>query len=249
MDFSAVSFTIARVSAYATIILTYYSSKSCINLTHFAVNTNFKLLLNFHIKLAMASIDTTTAPPSATTGKPSKPSPDRIGPVVDVGLRFLLFATALVAVIVMVTSKQSKLVTLVPGLSIHVVAKFSQSPAYVYFVAALSVACLHSVITGVLSVLVVLKPGGNSTTLQSHFVILDALLLGIVAAATGAAGGVGYIGYKGNSHTQWQKVCNHVGSFCAHFAVSIFLSLISSITLLLLVWLSVYTLSKKISIR
>ncbi|KAJ0593849.1 putative casparian strip membrane protein [Helianthus annuus] len=194
----------------------------------------------------MTSNDTTT-PPYATTVKPMAPPPenkDSIGPVVDVGLRFLLFATALVAIIVMVTSKQTKLV---PFLGISIVAKFTQSPAFVYFVAALSVTCLYSVITGVVSLLVLMKPGGQFTTLQFHFVILDALLLGIVAAATGAAGGVGYIGYKGNSHSQWNKVCDNFGSFCTHFAASIFLSLISSILLLLLVWRSVYVLSKKIS--
>ncbi|KAI7746358.1 hypothetical protein M8C21_032968 [Ambrosia artemisiifolia] len=197
----------------------------------------------------MTSTDTTT-PSYATTAKPSGPPLEHkgsIGLVVDVGLRFLLFAAALVAVIVMVTSKQTKVITFAPGISIPLVAKFTQSPAFVYFVAALSVACLYSVITGVLSVLVLMKPGGQSTTLQLYFVMLDALLLGIVAAATGAAGGVGYIGYKGNSHTQWQKVCDHFGSFCTHFAASIFLSLISSITLLLLVWFSVYVLSKKIN--
>ncbi|KAI3804637.1 hypothetical protein L1987_26336 [Smallanthus sonchifolius] len=193
----------------------------------------------------MSSIDTTV--------KPSGPPPENkgsIGPgVIDVGLRFLLFATALVSVIVMVTSKQTKLfpVPMVPGLSIAIVAKFNQSPAFIYFVVALSVACLYSVISGVLSIFVLMKPGGNSTKLQFHFVILDVLLFGIVAAAMGAAGGVGYIGFRGNSHTQWKKVCNDFGSFCSHFAASIFLSLISSITLLLLVWLSVYALSKKIS--
>ncbi|KAL8195762.1 hypothetical protein R6Q57_025515 [Mikania cordata] len=146
----------------------------------------------------MASID-------STKEKPSGPPPKSIGPVADVGLRFLLFATALVALVVMVTSKQSKLITLAPGFSIPFVAKFSQSPAFIYLVAALSVACLYSIITGVVSVLVLMKRGGSATKLQFHFVILDALLLGIMAAATGAAGGVGYIGYKGNTHTQWRK--------------------------------------------
>lgn len=75
------------------------------------------------------------------------------------------------------------------------------------------------------------------------------LLLGIVAAATGTAGGVAYIGLKGNPHTRWNKICNTFGSFCFHVASSILLSLISSIALLLLVWLSLYVLSKKIARR
>ncbi|GKE83651.1 CASP-like protein 1 [Tanacetum coccineum] len=82
----------------------------------------------------MSSIDT-TAPPKATMDpKSSGSKPGRMEQVVDVALRVLLFATALVSIIVMVNSKQTKLITLFPGLSIPVVAKFDQSPAFVYLV-------------------------------------------------------------------------------------------------------------------
>ncbi|KAJ9537110.1 hypothetical protein OSB04_029843 [Centaurea solstitialis] len=203
----------------------------------------------------MASTNPTT-PPHAATEPPTKYSApphehkvSSFGPIIDVALRVILFATALVAVIVMVTSKQTKLIPVAPGIAIPRDAKFNHSPAFIYFVAALSVACLYSIVTGALSVLALKKPGGSSTKLQLHFVILDALLLGIVAAATGAAGGVAYIGLKGNSHVRWNKICHTYNSFCFHFATSILLSLISSITLLFLVWLSVYVLSKKIARR
>ncbi|KVH91392.1 CASP-like protein 1 [Cynara cardunculus var. scolymus] len=169
--------------------------------------------------------------------------------LLDVLLRVLLFATALIGIIVMVTSEETKQIPVAPGLAVTRTAKFSNSPAYIYFVAALSVAGLYSIITGLVSVLSLMKPGGISTKLQLHFVMLDALLLGIVAAATGSSGGVGYIGLKGNSHSRWNKICHTYGSYCFHFAASILLSLISSITLLLLVWLSIYVLSKKIARR
>ncbi|KVG43266.1 CASP-like protein 1 [Cynara cardunculus var. scolymus] len=203
----------------------------------------------------MASIDTTAHPPAATDPptKYSVPPPEykgsSFGPVVDMALRVILFATALVAVIVVVTSKQTKLIPVAPGIVIPKDAKFNHSPAFIYFVAALSVACLYSIITCALSVLALKKAGGSSTKLQLHFIIFDALLLGIVAAATGAAGGVAYIGLKGNSHVRWNKICHTYDSYCFHFATSILLSLISSITLLLLVWLSGYVLSKKIARR
>ncbi|KAL8195761.1 hypothetical protein R6Q57_025514 [Mikania cordata] len=195
----------------------------------------------------MASVET-QAPLKSSAG-PHSEHKSSMGPVLDVALRVLLFATALVAVIVMVTSKQTKLIPVAPGLAVPVAAKFNHSPAFIYFVAALSVACLYGIITCFLSVLALMKPGGVSTKLQFHFVMFDALLLGIVAAATGTAGGVAYIGLKGNSHSGWNKICNTYGSYCFHFASSILLSLISSITLLLLVWLSLYVLSKKIARR
>lgn len=67
-----------------------------------------------------------------------------------------------------------------------------------------------------------------------------------MAAATGAAGGVAYIGLKGNSHVGWKKVCNVYDEFCRHLGASIAVSLFGSIVLVLLVLLSVYSLSKKI---
>lgn len=52
-------------------------------------------------------------------------------PVIDVVLRFLLFASSLVAVVVMVTSKQTELVA-VPGFPFRapLPAKFNHSPAF-----------------------------------------------------------------------------------------------------------------------
>lgn len=165
----------------------------------------------------------------------------------DVVLRFLLSVSALVAVVVMVTSKQTEKVPILPfpPFVAAVPAKFNHSPAFIYFVAALSVAGLYSIITTLLSFYALLKPGCCPTVL-SHFVIFDVLLLGIVAAATGAAGGVAYIGLKGNSHVGWKKVCDVYDEFCTHIGASIVVSLFGSIVLVLLILLSVYSLSKKI---
>nr|GEX36355.1 CASP-like protein 1 [Tanacetum cinerariifolium]GEZ55444.1 CASP-like protein 1 [Tanacetum cinerariifolium] len=167
--------------------------------------------------------------------------------LVDLVLRVILFVSALVAIIIMVTSKQTKMIPVAPSLAIPVTAKFSQIPAFTYYVAAMSVACLYSIITSVLSVFAMLKPKRSSIKQSVHFVILDSLLLGIMAAATGAAGAVGYIGYRGNSHTRWNKVCNVYASFCSHITGSVSISLLPSVALLLLIWLSVIVLSKRIS--
>ncbi|KVH88534.1 Uncharacterized protein family UPF0497, trans-membrane plant [Cynara cardunculus var. scolymus] len=187
----------------------------------------------------MASKSTTT-PPHSTVKSPASP-PSYMGAsglkhhvVVDVVLRVMLFATTLVGVFVMVTSKQTKMIPVAPGLVIPLDAKFTQSPAFI-------------VITGVLSILALIKRKGSSAEVLFHFVILDALLLAIMASATGAAGAVAYIGFKGNSHTRWNKVCDIYDSFCGHVAASVVLSALPSVALLLLVWLSVFVLSKKIT--
>ncbi|CAH1427639.1 unnamed protein product [Lactuca virosa] len=204
----------------------------------------------------MGSYDA-TSPPPATAGPPGKQSepPPKYNVinsslvVVVVGLRMFVFTTALVAIIVMVTSKQTKLIPVAPGVAIPLSAELNYVPSFIYLVTALSVACLYSIVSSVLSVLALMKPRGSSTKLQLHFVMIDALLLGILASATGAAIGVAYIGFKGNSHSRWNKVCNTYDSFCLRGAVSFILSLVSSITLLLLVWLSIQMLYKKTTRR
>ncbi|CAL5337826.1 unnamed protein product [Camellia sinensis] len=191
----------------------------------------------------MASKEKVAPPPEAS--EKSAPPPENIPPpavpkylvVGDVVLRFLLFAATVTAVVVMVTSKQTQ-PTSPP-------AKFNHSPAFIYFVAALSVAGLYSIITSLLSVFGLLKPRCSSK-LSFHFIIFDVLMLGIVAAATGAAGAVAYLGLKGNSHLQWTKICNVYDKFCRHIGASVAVSLFASIILALLIILSAYSLSKKI---
>ncbi|KAL7220633.1 hypothetical protein ACSBR2_013501 [Camellia fascicularis] len=191
----------------------------------------------------MASKEKVAPPPEGS--EKSAPPPENIPPpavpkylvVGDVVLRFLLFAATVTAVVVMVTSKQKQ--------PISPPAKFNHSPAFIYFVAALSVAGLYSIITSLLSVFALLKPRCSSKLLF-HFIIFDVLMLGIVAAATGAAGAVAYLGLKGNSHLQWNKICNVYDKFCRHIGASVAVALFASIILALLIILSAYSLSKKI---
>ncbi|XP_011071479.1 CASP-like protein 1 [Sesamum indicum] len=186
------------------------------------------------------------APPPEVKASADAPPVDYFA-VAEVVLRFLLFASAVVAVVVTVTSNQTKQVPLqFPPFQASLPAKFNHSPAFIYFVAALSVAGLYSIITTLLSFYALLKPGCCPQVL-SHFVIFDVLLLGVVASATGAAGAVAYIGLRGNSHLGWKKACNVYDEFCKHVGSSIFVSLFASIVLTLLVLLSIYSLSKKIT--
>ncbi|KAF8017011.1 hypothetical protein BT93_H2267 [Corymbia citriodora subsp. variegata] len=165
---------------------------------------------------------------------------------VDVALRGLLFASTLIAVLVMVTSKQTEEVAVL-GIPFPVPAeaKFNNSPAFTYFVVALSVACLYSIITALASISVVLKPVYSASFLL-FFVLWDVVMLGLVASATGTAGGVAYIGLKGNSHANWGKVCHVYDKFCRHLAASIAVSLLAAFALILLIILSIFSLHKKI---
>ncbi|XP_021728870.1 CASP-like protein Ni6 [Chenopodium quinoa] len=159
---------------------------------------------------------------------------------IDVILRVLLLAASIVAIVVMVTSKQTATV-LTPRGPIRAPAKFEHSPAFIYFVVALSVAGLYSIITAIASLSFFRK---SSIPPKLFWILLvhDVLILGIVAAATGAAGGVGYIGLKGNTHVKWMKICNFYGKFCRHIGGSIFVSLFAAVVLVLLVVVNGYSL-------
>ncbi|XP_050116991.1 CASP-like protein 1D1 [Malus sylvestris] len=180
-------------------------------------------------------------PPSKEESEatPPPPKPDYLF-LADVALRFLVFAASLTSVLVMVTSKQTVFRGRFP-----VKAKFNHSPAFIYFVAALSVAGLYALLTTLASISVIWKPICPPKMLL-HFAFLDVLILGLVASATGTAGGVAYIGYKGNEHVMWQKVCSAFDKYCKHIAGSLATSLFASVLLVLLVWLSTFTLHKKI---
>ncbi|KAF4358835.1 hypothetical protein F8388_013639 [Cannabis sativa] len=185
-------------------------------------------------------------------GKEAPPSPKPIsGPSsatctaeatcfkVDVALRVLLFASTVAAIVVLVTSKQTVRAPL------PLSAKFNHSPAFIYFLVALSIAGLYSLVTTLGSISVILKPEHSSKFLL-YYAIFDVLILGLVASATGTAGGVAYVGLKGNDHVRWQKVCSTFDKFCQHLAGSLAVSLFASVLLVLLVWLSVFSIHKKI---
>lgn len=76
----------------------------------------------------MASSDAQEAPLKSSTYEREYKS--SFGLVADVALRVLLFATALAAIIVMVTSEQTKMIPVAPGKVIARAAKFNHSPAF-----------------------------------------------------------------------------------------------------------------------
>ncbi|KAJ8434926.1 hypothetical protein Cgig2_029772 [Carnegiea gigantea] len=174
----------------------------------------------------------------------------------DVGLRLLLLAASIVAVVLMVTSKQTKNIPVptIPGLTIANPAKFDDSAALVKgnrfaeltieICENIDVLGLYSIITTIASLAVM----GKSSVPAKYFWILavhDLLVLGLVAAATGTAGGVAYIGLQGNSHVNWGKICNVYDKFCRFIGSSIAVSLFAAVVLVLLVAINVYSLYRR----
>ncbi|CAH2079019.1 unnamed protein product [Thlaspi arvense] len=185
-----------------------------------------------------STLDTekSTVPGSSTTTKSCW--------LTQVVLRLFLFAATLTSIVVMVTSNQSKTI---PGTPIRMPdAKFTHSPAFIYFVVALSVACFYSILSTLATVSAFKKPSSCSAILLLNLAIMDVVMVGIVASATGAGGGVAYIGLKGNKNVRWSKICHVYDTFCRHVGGAIAVSLVASIILLLLSIISVLSLYRRI---
>ncbi|GLT99199.1 hypothetical protein SLE2022_166520 [Rubroshorea leprosula] len=197
----------------------------------------------------MASTDKPTDP-EVPPPPPPRPAPSPCWTdcfALDVALRVLLLAAAITAVVVMVTSQQTKPSSVPSAINspIRSPAKFNHSPAFIYFVAALSVAGLYSIITIIASISVILKPEFSKKFLL-HFAFWDLLILGVVASAVGAAGAIAYTELKGNSHVTWIKVCSVYDRHCKHLAASLAVALFAAVLLALLAILSILSLHKRI---
>ncbi|KAI3955267.1 hypothetical protein MKW98_020900, partial [Papaver atlanticum] len=79
-------------------------------------------------------------------------------------------------------------------------------------------ACVYSALSLILVI-------GNRCDLA--VINLDLIILSLLCYANGAAASVFVLGDNvyGNSHKQWEKVCNLFGSYCSHTATSIFSSM------------------------
>lgn len=164
----------------------------------------------------------------------------------DFLLRLLALATTLVAAVVMGLAKETKVfqVPLIPGVSVinmTVPAKMRYSSALVYFVVANAISCAYSAFSLVASMGV----GSRGKGLALMITIVDVIIVGLLFSANGAAATIGVLGYKGNSHVNWNKVCDVYGKFCRSVAASIVVSLIGSIIFVLLVVLSLLHLHRR----
>ncbi|KAE9602012.1 hypothetical protein Lal_00041035 [Lupinus albus] len=164
------------------------------------------------------------------------PKPASSTATCDLLLRVLALILTLVATIVLGVDKQTKLVSVqivdtLPPLKVHATAQWHYLSAFVYFVVANAIACAYAAMSILLS-----KVKGLGTMIS----IVDALMVALLFSCNGATTAVGVIGYQGNSHLRWNKVCNVFGKFCNQVAVSIVLSLLGSIVFLLLLVLKLH---------
>ena len=87
--------------------------------------------------------------------------------------------------------------------------------------------------------------GTKKSSLGLLIIVLDLLMVGLLFSAVGAAGAIGLMAYVGNSHVNWNKVCNVFGTFCHQVVASVVLSVLAAVAYLFLVVLAVLGLNKR----
>ncbi|XP_052182795.1 CASP-like protein 1F1 [Diospyros lotus] len=151
---------------------------------------------------------------------PQNPPPERsqrLSSAAQIFLRLSAAAASLAAAWVMFTAKQSAVIYGMP-----LEAKYSYSSAFMFFAIANVVACVFSVIS--LLVAVVLQRSRFVPNNYYYMFIHDLLMTTLVMAACAAATAIGYVGKYGNVHSGWMAVCHHFARFCDRITASIILS-------------------------
>ncbi|XP_076956348.1 CASP-like protein 1E2 [Bidens hawaiensis] len=164
----------------------------------------------------------------------------------DFSVRFIALALTLVAAVLLGVDKETTTVSVtivssLPPLDLPVTAKWTEMSAFVYFVIANAIACSY----GATSLILMLVARGRSKLVALVVTILDLVMVGLLFSVVGATSSIGLIGYNGNSHVHWDKVCNVFDKFCHQVAVAIFVSFAGSIAYLLLIVLAALKLHKK----
>ncbi|XP_004488207.1 CASP-like protein 1B1 [Cicer arietinum] len=161
-------------------------------------------------------------------------------------LRVIAFFATASATLVMGLNKQTK--SLIVGtigstpIRATLSAKFSQTPAFVFFVIANGNASLHNLLMISMDVL---GPQYNYKGLRLALIaILDMLTMALASAGDGAATFMSELGKNGNSHARWNKICDKFESYCNRGGGALIASFIGFILLLIITIMSIAKLLK-----
>ncbi|XP_043710755.1 CASP-like protein 1E1 [Telopea speciosissima] len=164
----------------------------------------------------------------------------------EVLLRFLALLSTLIAVIVTIVSEETELVPVVvlanlPPVYVPATAKWQYSSAFVYFLVANVIACAYAALTLMLSIMKVAGTNGIAMVM----IVFDLLVVALLFSSSGAAAAIGVVGYKGNVHVRWEKVCDIFAKYCRYTATAVAVSLFGSTVFLVLLALTALHLRKK----
>lgn len=144
-------------------------------------------------------------------------------------LRLAAAAAAGAAAIIMVTSHET---TYLFGLELE--AKYTHTPAFIFFVAAYGVACAYSLL--VLPV----RPGSAGARLV---VMADVIMGMVLTGAVAATGAIAEVGRNGNSHAGWLPICGQVQGYCSHVMGALIAGFVALVVYFLIIMYSLHVIA------
>ncbi|XVF87491.1 hypothetical protein PTKIN_Ptkin18bG0124300 [Pterospermum kingtungense] len=140
--------------------------------------------------------------------------------IITIFLRLLALGATLSATVVMVTSHESTEV-----LNIKFSAKYSNTPAFKYYVIAEAIGAGYSFISLFLS---------SKSLVWRLVVTLDVVIGMLLTSSISAALAIAQVGKKGNSHAGWLPICQQVPKFCDHVTGALIAGFVAAILYLVL---------------
>jgi uncharacterized protein (TIGR01569 family) len=86
-----------------------------------------------------------------------------------------------------------------------------------------------------LSLVLLFTGMGANRVLKSVIFVVDTLMVALLFSGIGATTAVGLIGFQGNSHLNWGKVCNVFEKFCHQVLASVAFSVLGSLAFISIV--------------
>ncbi|KAJ1397496.1 Casparian strip membrane protein [Sesbania bispinosa] len=150
-------------------------------------------------------------------------------------LRFLAFAATFTAVVVMVTSHEKA-----SFFTISFEAKYTNSPAFKYFVIA------NSIVT-VYGFLVLFLPA--ESLLWRLVVAMDLVFTMLLISSISAALAIAQVAKKGNNYAAWLPICDSVPKFCNEVGGALIAGFIAVIIYMILLLHSLHTVIDPLLLR
>ncbi|GAB4826954.1 hypothetical protein Ancab_033834 [Ancistrocladus abbreviatus] len=141
-------------------------------------------------------------------------------------LRVTALAATICATIVMAVAHDSAYV-----FNLKFVAKYNNSPSFIYFVIANAIVSLYTIV-------VLLLP--CKSLLWRLMLVMDTVMTVLLTSSFSAAMAIGYVGKKGNSHAGWLPICGQVPKFCDQTRGALISGFAATILYLMLVFYSLH---------
>lgn len=122
-------------------------------------------------------------------------------------------------------------------------AKYNDLPTFTFFVVANSVVSAFLVLSLALSIFHIVRSRAHASRVVLIF--LDTAMLALLTAGASAAAAIVYLAHTGNTRANWFAICRQFNSFCERISGSLIGSFGGILILVLLIFLSAVTLSRR----